>query len=333
MQVSSSDGVPFKLCGMMSGPSDGKLGYYQILTEDGTTKYLAVVCRNPTSPDFRGEKLGFSTVPAGDWNVGRLSEATDTGKLFLDSVERQTLASVEMAWHPKHLEYASLGEASFGGEELQCHGQLNSTIHQTSPLHPNGVIANLDWSPEDIYGISRETEIYSRVEGHNIGPRFLAHITENQERVIGYVVERVPGRHATVDDLEPCRQVLSKLHALGIVHGSLSPGSFIMADDGRVVLHGFGGSYLADDEAAFTKEMSALEDVLRYGSVRRFYKFDQHLMDEIAAINKRDDGVHRVVFRQAERKGRIDITAEEHRRLLLESRANKGFWRPVPDWD
>lgn len=75
---------------------------------------------------------------------------------------------------------------------------------------------NTDWYPEWIYGVIQETMVYAQIEGHGIGPKFLAHVTENGERVYGYMLERVPARHATIDDLQACKAVLAKLHSLEI---------------------------------------------------------------------------------------------------------------------
>ncbi len=53
------------------------------------------------------------------------------------------------------------------------------------------VIVNTEWQPESVYGPTHETEIYSLIENHGIGPRSLAHVAEIKDRGIGYMVERV----------------------------------------------------------------------------------------------------------------------------------------------
>jgi hypothetical protein len=84
--------------------------------------------------------------------------------------------------------------------------------------------------------------VYSQIEAHGIGPKFLAHITENEERVYGYMLESVTARHATIDDLQACKAVLAKLHSLEIVYGCLSLQSFLILENDQALLHCFGGS-------------------------------------------------------------------------------------------
>jgi len=149
---------------------------------------------------------------------------------------------------------------------------------------------SFEWYPEDIYGVKHKTEIYRLIHGQNVGPKFLAHVTENGHRTIGYMTEHIAGgRHATIEDLEACREVLSKLHSLGIAHGSLSPASFIVAE--RVVVHGFGGSYQADDQTVLDAEMASLEGVLRDG-MHEDEPVSKELSDQIVAIEQRDKGIH-----------------------------------------
>lgn len=62
--------------------------------------------------------------------------------------------------------------------------------------------------------MENETTAYQWVSGHNIGPQFLGHLTEDG-RVIGFLMEHIPNaRHAGPQDLEICREVLSRLHDL-----------------------------------------------------------------------------------------------------------------------
>lgn len=51
-----------------------------------------------------------------------------------------------------------------------------------------------------------ETEAYSWLEGHGIRPRFLGHLKE-EDRIIGFLLEKVQGRHATIQDLVGCEEV------------------------------------------------------------------------------------------------------------------------------
>jgi hypothetical protein len=179
--------------------------------------------------------------------------------------------------------------------------------------------------------VIQETRVYSQIEGYGIGPRCLAHVTENGERVCGYMLESLPARGATIDDLEACQAVLAKLHGLKIVYGNLSSQSFLVLDD-RVLLHGFGGSFLTDNESPLESEMASVEDILRRGS-RSTQHISQELWAKIRAISQRDDGIHPEVIREAAEYGKITIT-EEHKgllRILREARREaRSQSRPFP---
>ncbi|OCL09845.1 hypothetical protein AOQ84DRAFT_11476 [Glonium stellatum] len=317
----------FEILDVFSGGPGLPYGHYQILTASKTIKYLATIDQNPIIPDVRGEKLDFAAVPEGNWNVCHLVRKAGTRKFTMGSTELMTLDSIKKTWYPQMVDYLDLKDAHSDEDEdeLQCQHQMRSGVFHTR-FDVDKVIVNWEWDPQCVYGVNHETEIYSLIQGHNIGPRFLAHITENRNRVIGFMVERVPGRHATYSDLQACREVLSKLHNLGIAHGSLEPDIFLVTDD-RVLLHSFAGSFQTDDKSALDAEMAALEGVLQAGLPQR-KPVSQELSDEITAICERDDGIHPAVTDQAVEQGKITITQAEHKKLLLELWKNEGRWKP-----
>jgi hypothetical protein len=317
-------GSTFEIIDAVSAQLGKEYGYYRIVIASSVIKYLGFLEPHPTAPDIRGEKLDFNTVPEGDWNVGYLDRMTHSAKFTMGATVKRAFQSVEKTWHPSTVDRLTLGEPELSDKELQCLGQMYSAVYRDH-FGLDKVIVNHEWYPDYIYGSVHETEIYSLIEGHDIGPRFLAHVTENTDRVIGYMVERVPGRHATIDDLSACREGLSKLHALGIVHGSLRPTTFSI-NNGRALLHGFGGSYRTDDQNALNAEMAGLEDVLQQ-EWQWPTPLSQKLSDEITAIGFRDNGIHPAIIDQAVRKGKITITEADHKELLLELQRNGGLFK------
>ena len=187
---------------------------------------------------------------------GHLEHDVKTSQLILQRTEKAVLQKVEHLCHPTRVDYSSLGEA-LPRDELHCALQMYSAIYQ-GQLGRSQVVVNTEWYPESIFGAVQETLIYSKIEGHNIGPRFLAHITENQHRVYEYMLESLPARRATIYDLAICKAVLAKLHALKIIYGSLSSLSFLIVDN-RAFLHCFGGSLLTHEQSLFDKEMASVE--------------------------------------------------------------------------
>jgi hypothetical protein len=75
-----------------------------------------------------------------------------------------------------------------------------------------------------------------------MAPRFLVHVTDNDTRVIGFLLERIANaREAGPADLEKCKDTLSRLRALGIAYGGpLKRYSFLVCD-GDVAFSGAAG--------------------------------------------------------------------------------------------
>ena len=126
------------------------------------------------------------------------------------------------------------------------------------------------------------------------------------------MIERVPARNATIDDLQACKTVLAKLHSLEIVYEHLTSESFLILDNGQALLHCFAGSFATEHRPFFEGEMDSVEDVLRRGLHPSEEGMSLELRAEISAISERDHGIHPEVIRQAAENGKISITEEEH---------------------
>jgi hypothetical protein len=317
--------VSFEILDVRPGENGKDHGYYRILTKSKVIKYLQFQATY-AFPDIRGELLDFNTVPTGNWNVGYLARKANEEKLVLESVGSTTFKGIHGTWHTSFVDCLELGKPYYE-EELQCLGRIKSSVYP-GQLGAEKVFANWEWCSTDMYHVENETENYRLIQGHNIGPKFLAHVTENGERTIGFMTEHVAGRHATIEDLEACRHVLSKLHSLGIAHGPLEifkAANFIVTSD-RVLLHNFSGSYQTDDQSVFEKEMGSLEGVLRDGW-HSPEPLSKELSDQIVAISERDGGLHPAVVHQAEKEGEITITEAEHKAMLVQLRQDGGLWK------
>ena len=123
------------------------------------------------------------------------------------------------------------------------------------------VIVKFARFPYEISWYNTETEVYSWIKGHDIGPDFLGHVTEG-DRVIGFLLEQVKGRHAFIEDLEPCRETVARLHELGIVHGDLNKHNFLV-EGSRATLVDFEVARRTCDKDEMAKEMQGLEQQLR----------------------------------------------------------------------
>lgn len=105
-----------------------------------------------------------------------------------------------------------------------------------------------------------ETQVYSWIDGSNIGPEFLGYLTE-EGRVIGFLIENVEGRHATISDLPACKAVVGQLHGLGILHRDLNKHNFLISERGAVLID-FETAERSGDSEAMEVELRGLEEQL-----------------------------------------------------------------------
>jgi RIO-like serine/threonine protein kinase len=60
-----------------------------------------------------------------------------------------------------------------------------------------------------------------------IAPNFLGHLTENGI-TMGFLLQKVDGEPACVNDLANCEAVLHRLHRLGMIHGDVNRYNFLV---------------------------------------------------------------------------------------------------------
>jgi hypothetical protein len=314
--------VPFDMIEVLQGPPTKPI-YYRI-SVGSSVKYLKGPKPLSGLPDCSGKYLGFKTVADGDWDVGNLVVGTD-GKFVLISTEKRRFPDLTPTWHRSTIDLLELGHPIEQREdyELQLRGHIPSRPY--SGVASFGVATvltfwNIDLEGRDSYGISQESHFYSLLQHTSIAPRFLAHLTDNHDRIIGYVLESVPARAAGIDDLDRCREVLRKLHSLKIVHGHLSRDAFLIREDiSTAQLQFFFESRVTTDQTSFDKEMSNLEKILREPLPRPVY---HEPSEELTAIQARDGYIHPVLFWQLEHDGRISVSEDDHRSLLAELEQN-----------
>ena len=141
------------------------------------------------------------------------------------------------------------------------------------------------------YLVSNRKLAHTRIlENTGIAPRFLGHIHEHG-RVMGFVLEKVEGRLATIEDLSCCRSVLQRLHDHGLVHGDINKYNFIVHDD-KVRLIGFEKSqFCPDDAESMQNEVESLrgqlmEETGRGGGLR----FVEESCKEIYFMQEKQQG-------------------------------------------
>jgi hypothetical protein len=343
---------------------------------DGPTiKYLAApntarVFTGPVDAHHRRlTNLAFDHVPAGDWVVGRLAAPAEGGaeaRLELvstdddpDALADLGLGSAEPAWCGTTVDEADCPEPpasalwttvtnSAGKEvtvpkptELQCMGYISAAVVAA----PQGVgekgvvvVRVSDWMPGHWAGIENEARTHHMIAERDPGlaPRFLAYVTENRSRVVGFLLEHVPhAREAGLADLDKCRAALARLHALGIPQRRLGRESFLVREDGSVLVR---GPFEAPPDEGVSEdilraEMESLERVLaqspstfEHQAAKMLRRANPGRVDMLSAFQKAHGFVVPFAVWQESRAGRITLTVEEHGILAKEYEASGFKW-------
>ncbi|KAL9131778.1 MAG: hypothetical protein Q9217_000383 [Psora testacea] len=124
-------------------------------------------------------------------------------------------------------------------------------------------IARFDYELRYLYNEVRAYGILM-VQELTLSPKFVGYVyEESQDRVVGFLLERLEGRHPGDEDFVACENALQRLHACGIVHGDLYKPNILIGDDVRFV--DFEDSrYVEDDdyEQCKVKERETLAEKL-----------------------------------------------------------------------
>lgn len=217
-------------------------------------KYLKIVPGTFDS-DTLSFPLGFlPTIPyEGNWTMARVHRDIQSGELKTGFSDH-ALAGVRNIWHDTLVSVLDLQRTN------QLTGATFEATHssEVSGVPPGKIliakIARFEW---EIPRIENETKAYQLLEGLGVAPRFLAHIHE-EGRVMGFLLEKVDGRSASIQDLEACQAVLQKFHGLGLVHGDVNRYNFLITKDG-VKLIDFERIVERVGADAQAKELSGLE--------------------------------------------------------------------------
>ncbi|KAL8728161.1 MAG: hypothetical protein Q9181_005435 [Wetmoreana brouardii] len=298
------------------GPSTS----YRVSKDDGRIVYVTIdadvfdeddYCFTPALIDQ------LPAFPAGDWNKGHIAKTKERPDPHFTWTRCATLPRVTSTWHKTYVEYKS----------LELGERLRSDVYEA--LHPElgEVVAKYAAFEWEIGCLQAETEAYAWIDGHDIGPKFLGHLTE-EGRVIGFVMEKLQGRHARVDDLASCAEVVQRLHTLGILHGDLNRHNLLITED-RTALIDFETCTKDQDQAKMAGELQGLkQDLLDNSGTGRQKTYQPQIAQLFDEIYRRDGGMSEEMQKQVE-EGRIIMTSEEHKKLLAELRAGRTAYVPV----
>ena len=200
----------------------------------------------------------FPAFPPGDWNEGHISAHPENGKPQFERLAQKQFAGVKRTWHATFIDHLDLALGK----------KLRSNVYEATSQHFATTIiakfARFDW---EVCYLEAETAAYEWIDGQSIGPQFLGHLTE-EGRVIGFLLERIPGgKHAGIEDLAACKEILSKVHRLGIKHGDINKHNFLV-HQGKATLLDFDCAEKCEDQEALRTELESLSEQLKESTGR-----------------------------------------------------------------
>lgn len=227
-------------------PADEVQSEFRVLF-DGKVKYIVVGPKTYELNTLRFDLLkNLPNLPLGDWS--RAYVFRENGHLSF-KLSYEPLDQVHSRWHPVSVEITSLPVIEKINPSVLLVGYGDAVVVAK--------FSTFEWT---MPSFDRETEAYRQIEGKGIGPAFLAHVTENG-RVTGFLLEKVEGGRAEVGDLDRCREVVLRLHALGVVHGDLNRHNFIVSPS-EVTLIDFADSTIGGSTTAMEEELLQLPSLL-----------------------------------------------------------------------
>ncbi|KAH8680573.1 alpha-galactosidase A [Xylariales sp. PMI_506] len=224
-------------------------------------KYVIVAPGTLDSGDLFMPLFSLPPLPYNEdgWTVAHVFRCTESQELKF-TLENRTLAGVRDTWHHETVDCQSLERVRLLKMNVfEC-------VRKDHPKPGSTVIAKFARFEWEIPRIERETRAYRLLEGKGIGPQFLGHIHE-RGRVIGFLLEKLHGSFAAIEQLSWCQGVLGRFHQLGLLHGDINRYNFIVDKDGAKLVD-FENYQDTQDIELMRKEMLALPSALQDESER-----------------------------------------------------------------
>ncbi|PCG94793.1 Hypothetical protein PENO1_076600 [Penicillium occitanis (nom. inval.)] len=204
--------------------------FFRLLVDGQDIKYVTIepgLCA--TEDMYFGPSLVslLPELPSGDWNDGVVARNAINGQPHFERVSRTAFPGISHQWHRTYVDYL----------DVTVGRKLRTGIYEvTCPQFDTLVVAKFARFEWEIGYLENETIAYEWIDDHEIGPRFLGHLSEGG-RVIGFLIERVTGaRHANLDDLAVRQKSLRQLHKLKIHHGDTNQFNFLVCDTKAVLI-------------------------------------------------------------------------------------------------
>jgi tRNA A-37 threonylcarbamoyl transferase component Bud32 len=95
-------------------------------------------------------------------------------------------------------------------------------------------VLKIDRFKHKLVALEREIRANRALMNHKftLATEFIGYTYEEEEdRVIGFLMEEIHGRHPDIRDLRTCQSTVQQLHSVGIIHGDLNRHNIIITGD------------------------------------------------------------------------------------------------------
>jgi len=148
----------------LSVDDTGSESYYRVLVDGKYFKYISIDSgvydvEDLTFPQALLPKL--PNLPPGEWNLGHIAKSEDSISPHFAWTTQKTFPSIQHTWHSVFVDYLSLTMVKM---------LLPNVYEATTPRFHVPVIVKFARFPWEIDFYDQETQAYSWIEGHDIGP-------------------------------------------------------------------------------------------------------------------------------------------------------------------
>ncbi|KAJ1713109.1 hypothetical protein NYO67_4754 [Aspergillus flavus] len=235
MSMDQSSYPPTELSMEVDGEDDSD---YRIFIH-GRIRYVTIA---PGTYDRGTLSMPFDSLPDlprdESWNYAYISRDNLTGELKT-SLTTRIFPGVNDIWHANLV------------------GCMDLTKTRTIP--PNAFEATCPLAKSGSQ--DTETQAYKMLEQTGLAPRFLGHVHEHG-RVVGFVLEKLNGRHGGIEDLSVCQALLQHFHGLGLLYGDVNRYNFVIQQGCAKLIDFERRRYCPGEIEAMNAEMNSLRDQL-----------------------------------------------------------------------
>lgn len=159
--------------------------------------------------------------------------------------------------HSVSLHESCLQLPNFNIVDLKYRDRISDRVSQVA-INERNLVLKIARFQFETASIRNEIEIYSYLvqKGFMLGPDIVGYVHEEEgDRIIGFLLEDLPGRYPSIDDLDLCQATIQELHAIGILHGDLNKYNFLISGMTAKIIDYEASTHITKDSYEASNEM------------------------------------------------------------------------------